>query len=178
MAKQPDSRTGPAEAAAPTAAEAAPAAAEAAPAAATFSPVPVYDPRPDIARLSADLNQLQLSVRQIVEVNAIENVLCRGFSELREGLDGLRQGPDRTRLSDRASCRLDELRGALLSPDWAGATTLPVRDAPVQFIGAVDPSPADCGPAPPFRSYGEDRSDPASESYGQQPPGNQQGSAS
>jgi hypothetical protein len=132
----------PAPAAAPRADQAAPALAAAAPA---------YDPRGDIEAMRRDLMQLQLCVKQIAEVNAIENVLCRGFAEMREGLDLLRQSNSgRVGLREEVGLRLNNLRSRLEGPSWSGATTLPVHNLPVKFIGEVEIAPPDDGRPRPF----------------------------
>jgi hypothetical protein len=173
MAKPPDGQSGVPDPGAP-----APDAAAAQGIAAAGARVgtPAYDPRSEILRLSNELSQLHLCVRQIAEVNAIENVLCHGFAEVRKGLDGLRQGPNRGTLSEGASSRLQQLRDALASPNWSSATTLSIKDEPVRFIGTGDlAEPVDGGQAPPFRRYeGDQRSGPSD----QQSCGDHPGSAS
>lgn len=124
-----------------------------------------YDPQAQISELQGAVTELCRSVRQIAEVNAMENVICTGLSEICERLDRCaqpQQPSDRVGLPDATIRRLMNLRCALRRPNWSGASYLPVRDLPLTFIGAavLPPPPPDGRPdpfsCPPLDPYDRD----------------------
>lgn len=90
-----------------------------------------------------ELKRLSEVVQQLTHMSSIECILTNGFEELSAKLAPLGDlAPKRTPLDDQpepAEARLKSLVDALKRPGWSGATSLPVPNGPVDFIGAKAP---------------------------------------
>lgn len=95
-----------------------------------------------------ELKRLSEVVQQLTHMSSIECILTNGFEELSAKLAPLGDlAPKRTPLdhqTEDGEARLKSLINALKRPGWSGATSLPVPNNPVFFIGEKAP-PSDKG---------------------------------
>jgi hypothetical protein len=103
----------------------------------------------EISRLREDLAVVSKTVMQLAGMGAVENVISNGFNALIEEIAPLRSlAVDRTLMTPEQLVRLRKLTAAGASPEWAGATSLSVRENAVPFIGAVAAAPEPSAPSP------------------------------
>ena len=90
-----------------------------------------------------ELKRLSEVVQQLTHMSSIECILTNGFEELSAKLAPLGDlAPKRTPLDEQTEngeARLKSLVNALKRPGWSGATSLPVPNSPVFFIGEKAP---------------------------------------
>jgi hypothetical protein len=87
-----------------------------------------------------ELKRLSEVVQQLTHMSSIECILTNGFEELSAKLAPLGDlAPKRTPLDEDGQARLTNLVNAWKRPAWSGATSLPVPNEPVSFIGAKAP---------------------------------------
>jgi hypothetical protein len=87
-----------------------------------------------------ELKKLGEVVQKLTQMSSIECILTNGFEELSAKLAPLSDlTPKRTPLDEDGQARLTNLVDAWKRPGWSGATSLPVPNEPVFFIGAKAP---------------------------------------
>lgn len=95
------------------------------------------------AQREEELKRLGEVVQKLTQMSSIECILTNGFEELSAKLAPLSDlAPKRTPLdeeTENGEARLKNLVDAWTRPGWSGATSLPVPNAPVSFIGAKAP---------------------------------------